>query len=81
MNKKQEEISMMILDYLHKNPDAGDTLEGITKWWLGSERIAIAVEEVADVLEALLVKGLIKKDGLGKNTSIYKLIKRTNGCE
>ncbi len=32
MNKKQEEISKMILDYLRKNPDAGDTLEGISKW-------------------------------------------------
>jgi hypothetical protein len=37
----KKNVSRMILDYLRKNPDAGDNLEGITRFWLNSERIEI----------------------------------------
>lgn len=70
--KKKKEISKKILDYLKKNPDTGDTLEGITEWWLESERVDQAVEEVAEVLEALIKKGLIIKSKYGE----YKLANR-----
>ena len=50
----------MILSYLEKNPDAGDTAEGITRWWLEMERIDNAVEEVQAVLESLVRSGEIK---------------------
>ena len=66
-----EVIYRKILDYLSKNPDAGDTLEGITEWWLESERVDQAVDEVSEVLEALVKKGLIKKSKHG----VYKLAK------
>jgi hypothetical protein len=46
-NKKQEEISKVTLDYLLKHPNADDTLEGITKWWLEHGRTEIATEDVA----------------------------------
>lgn len=61
MDKKQEEISKTILNYLRKNPDAGDTLEGISKWWFNLERIETSVDEVACIVEMLIDKGLIKK--------------------
>lgn len=34
----------MILDYLRKNPNAADTLEGIAQWWLEQERIEIGAD-------------------------------------
>jgi hypothetical protein len=56
----------MILRYLRSNPRAGDTLEGITKWWLELERIEGAVDEVAEVCELLVKEGeLQKRKGLG----------------
>jgi len=61
MNKRQEEISRKILDYLRKNPDAGDSLEGISEWWLQSECIEQSVDKVAGVLEQLIKEGVIKK--------------------
>ncbi|MGA1841585.1 MAG: hypothetical protein ACMUIU_13260 [bacterium] len=61
MNKKQEEISKKILDYLKKHPNAGDTLEGITMWWLEFERIDRSVEEIAKILENMAEKGEIEK--------------------
>ncbi len=75
MKNEKEEIAERILEYLKKNPDTGDTLEGISKWWLEMERVDHSVEKVANVLEVLLARGLIKKDILDRNTSIYKLMK------
>jgi len=60
MDKRQEKISRMILDYLSKNPNAEDALDGITKWWLELEGIEVSRNEVAEVLESLIQKGLIK---------------------
>ena len=37
--EKREKIKKSILNYLKQNPDAGDTLEGITKWWFGWDRV------------------------------------------
>ena len=61
VNEKQEKIAKRILDYLRKNPDASDTLEGITRWWLESERIDRAVDDVSEAINVLLKQGLLKK--------------------
>lgn len=60
MNNRQAELPKMILNYLQKNPEAGDTLEGITKWWIGLEKIEFSVDEVAYALDKLKKKGLIR---------------------
>lgn len=77
MNNWQEELPTMILNYLQKNPDAGDTLEGITKWWIGLEKIDLTVEEVVNALGNLMKKGLVRihraKDGL----TLYKVNKKS----
>ena len=70
-----EEISRKILDYLSKNPDAGDTLEGIANWWLESERVVQAVDEVAEILEVLFDKGLLIKTKYEIGSVVYKLAK------
>ena len=77
MNEKQEKISGVILNYLQRNPDAGDTLEGIVKWWMGFENIESSVEDVADVLESLLQKGIIRMHKLKDGTTFYKINKET----
>ena len=59
MNEKQEKISEMILNYLRKNPEAGDTLEGIVSWWMCFESIESSIEDVSNVLETLIAKGEI----------------------
>ena len=77
MNKKDEKISKMILAYLRKHPDAGDTLEGITKWWLELQRIELSVNEVADVLESLIQKGCIRVHKGRCGTTFYKINSET----
>jgi hypothetical protein len=54
VNERQKETSKKILDYLQKNPDAGDTLERISGWWLQSEYVEQSVDNVAGVLEQLI---------------------------
>ena len=71
--KKQEKISRMIVNYLRKNPDAGDTLEGITKWWLELERIEISTDEIADVLESLVEKGVIRMRKVKNGANFYRI--------
>jgi hypothetical protein len=76
MNEKQEKISGMILNYLQRNPDAGDTLEGIVKWWMGFENIESSIEDVADVLETLIQKGEIRMYNIVDGTTFYKVNKQ-----
>jgi hypothetical protein len=73
VNKKDKEISEQILKYLQKNPDSGDTLEGITKYWLGLERIDQSVDEVRDALEGLIKKGIVMRVDLKRGMPIYKI--------
>ncbi len=63
----------MILDYLRKNPDAGDTLEGVSKWWLNFEKIDVTVDEISDVMETLSMEGIIEKQVLSGDAAIYKV--------
>ncbi len=73
MNEKQEEIARTIVEYLRKNQDAGDTLEGIARWWLESQRVDCKVHDVSEAVNMLVEKGLLKKVKLGDNTLLFKL--------
>jgi Fe2+ or Zn2+ uptake regulation protein len=77
VNERQEDISKKILDYLLKNPDAGDTLEGISRWWVQSEYIEQSVDEVASVLERLTEEGVVKKQEVKGSNALYKIRKET----
>ena len=58
--------------YLQEKPDAGDTLEGISSFWLEFERIDQAVDEVSDALESLVKQGLVNKIESKGITTVYK---------
>ena len=60
----KRDISKEILDYLRKHPDASDTLEGITEWWLMSQKISYEMERVKAVVERLIKQGcLVENQG------------------
>ena len=69
-----EELANKILNYLRKHPDAGDTVEGITKWWLEYERADQYVDDVTFVLDSLLEKGLLRRIQY-RDVFLYKLNK------
>ncbi len=70
---KKEELARRLLDYLEKNPDAGDTLEGIADWWLEQQRVEQVVDDVADALDYLVQKGAVRVNTLQGGTPIYKI--------
>lgn len=61
----EKEIAEQILAYLREHPDAGDTIEGISEWWLMEQRIKAEVATVKQALESLEKKGQISKSPAG----------------
>jgi hypothetical protein len=53
----KNDISEKILNYLSKHPDANDTLEGITEWWLLNQRIMYEMEKVKAAVFNLVEDG------------------------
>ena len=81
VNQKTEQFARMILNYLQRNPDAGDTLEGIAKWWLELERIESTVEEVANVLERLLEARVVEAHRITSGATVYKISDHSESAE
>ena len=68
----------MILDYLKRNPGAGDTMEGIARWWLDQARIEVSVEQVREALEELIDLGVIKTEPLKDGSILFKARERND---
>ena len=71
MNK--EELTNKIMNYLHRNPEACDTLEGIAGWWLRFERMEQGVDEVMVALDTLVKKGLLERQDIHGGETCYRL--------
>ena len=63
-------IADEILAYLVKHPEAQDTLEGITEWWLLEQQIKRETAKAKEALEELVAKGLIL-ERRGMDSRIY----------
>lgn len=55
----KNDISEEILNYLFKHPDANDTLEGISEWWVLSQRISCEMKRVKAAVDNLVQQGWI----------------------
>jgi hypothetical protein len=60
-----------ILAYLREHPDSGDTVEGITTWWLLRQRVNESVDVVSLVLEGLRKQGLVQSRKLADGQTAY----------
>lgn len=59
MRSSKESIRRDILAYLARNPEAGDTLDGIADWWLRLQRIVDVKSDVKEVVDQLVSEKLI----------------------
>jgi hypothetical protein len=86
-----EIIALKVLEYLIENPDAQDTLEGITDWWLPHVDTQYQKSKIKAVLEDLTTKGVLiehQQSGVptykishtkkGEVLALLSLIKREN---
>jgi hypothetical protein len=69
----KNDTSEEILNYLFKHPDASDTLEGITEWWLLSQRISYEMKRVKAAVFKLVEEGWIIEIKDKKSTVHYRL--------
>jgi len=70
--RREEEMAEAVLQYLAEHPNAMDTLEGITEWWLMRQRVRVEAKRLAKVLRQLTEKGLLEEIGAGENP-MYRL--------
>lgn len=68
---KIKQVAQEILDYLQRNPNAADTLNGIANWWISKQRIKENVYVVEQALENLEQQGEIKKVEIKKDLFLY----------
>ena len=74
-NKHNHKLCNHILRYLRRHPRSGDTIEGISTWWLEYERVEESVDEVRNALEYLVLTGKLKRINTGRRI-IFKSIER-----
>ena len=69
----RSQIAYEILSYLVENPDAQDTLEGIIEWWLLEQQIKQETAKVKEVVEELIVRGLLLEDKDSNSRTRYRI--------
>ena len=55
----ERELARQIVAYLRDHEFSGDTLEGVSRWWLKQQRISECVSDVSHALVRLGNEGLI----------------------
>lgn len=67
----EETMEKQILQYLQSHQQAGDTLEGIARWWLLRQQINESVVLVKQTLEHLKAKGTVSERYLPDGGTLY----------
>lgn len=67
------EIERSVLAYLHRHPQAADTLRGIVNWWLPQQRYDSGCQRIERVLSVLVVRGVLRRDPLPHGEVLYAL--------
>lgn len=68
-----QEVEHAVLAYLHRHPDAADTLEGIVSWWLPQQRYETERERIERVLGGLVEQGALRCSRLPDGAVLYAL--------
>ena len=67
----EKKIAREILAYLRDHPLSGDTVEGVSKWWLMQQRIKESVNAVQQVLSHLEKEGLVHERTMPDGRTLY----------
>lgn len=55
----QQRPVLRIVEYLRKHKQAGDTLEGVARWWMMNQQVSDSLTEVQEALEQLNAQGVV----------------------
>jgi hypothetical protein len=70
---EQSPIAHAILAYLSEHPDAQDSIEGISEWWLLDQMIKIETKSVMDALEQLVARDLVMERKASDGQTYYRI--------
>src|ERR1041384_2522857 len=76
MTEKKQQLGEEILQYLIDHPNAQDTLQGIVTWWLLERTIKHRTALVKEVLNKLVVDGLIIAQQGSDSQTHYQINRR-----
>jgi hypothetical protein len=71
-------VAQVVIEYLRTHPQAADTLEGVSAWWLGTSRRGPHVAAVAEALEALVARGTVTRETTPAGEAVYRLRRPAN---
>ena len=72
---KVESMAKDIKEYFRKNPNAGDTVEGIANWWVADQRLKNSTDLVHLALDYLVQQGeLYKKVSDGREIYVQEAL-------
>ena len=66
-----EKMAREIMAYLRENPYSGDSIEGISRWWLMRQHITETLEAVQQVLEHLSSTGFLYERRMANGRRVY----------
>jgi hypothetical protein len=73
------EVEASIMTYLRDHPQAGDTLDGVVRWWLPLQRFETARARIEATLEEMVTDGRLQRRTLPDGSFFYALPSRGDG--
>lgn len=70
------DLAAVILRYISSRPNACDTLEGVTDWWLARQRYEDSYTGVAAALKLLIERGQAEAIPAADGHVIYRAVER-----
>jgi hypothetical protein len=70
-----DELDATILRYLESCPNACDTAEGVSQWWIPQQRLVDSTNAVADALDRLVERGEIETDRSVAGQLLYRAVR------
>ncbi len=75
LEEPERGLAALVLEYLTRYPNAMDTIEGITRFWMGSDFVAASPQQVEAAVNRLVDRGLMERRWKPDGEWIYGLAK------
>lgn len=69
-----------ILQYLKDHPEAADSLEGISDWWLPPWKYSVTTKAVQEALDLLVSQRRIARIDMADGRTLFQSVDRVSGA-